>query len=45
MYGSVINMSLITLEVKYGAIDADDTSFQVYYIIRVSLFYIKLKKT
>ena len=36
IYGNVTNMYLIILKGKYGAIDADYTSCQGYYIIRFS---------
>ena len=32
--GNVMNMSLIVTEVKYGAIDNDDSSCHGYYIIK-----------
>ena len=38
-----MNMSLIFLKVNYGAIDADDTECQGYYIIRFSSSTYKLQ--
>ena len=34
--GNLMNMSLIIMEVNYGAIDADDYSCHGYYIIKFS---------
>ena len=34
--GNVINMYLINMERKYGAIDTDDSSCHGYYIIKFS---------
>ena len=34
--GTVMNMSLIIMEVKYGSIDTDDSSCHGYYIIKFS---------
>ena len=36
IYGNVINMYLIVMELKYGAIDTDDYSCRGYYIIKFS---------
>ena len=39
-----MNISLIISKINYGAIDADDTSFQGYYITRFSSSPYKLQE-
>ena len=39
-----MKMSLIISKVNYGAIDADNTSFHVYYLIRFSSYSYTLQE-
>ena len=36
LYGNVMNMNLVIMEVKYGAIDTDSSSCHGYYITKFS---------